>query len=107
MNRELTTLRIDLGINAQQIASQVMIDNKNLESHISKGIQLAIEELTDEDGFVFAIKEGTKKAILESINSATNSFEFRIKVQNAINDRLELKIKEYADSVAEKVFKEL
>ena len=103
----MTTLRVDLGINAQKIAQQVMINNKSIESQIAAGIQKAIDEITDEKGFIGHVKEGTKKAIKEAIHSATNSWEFKQKVTKAINERLEEKIKEYADSVADKVLKDL
>ncbi len=103
----MTTLRVDLGINAQQIAQQVMINNKAIEDQIAIGIQNAIDEITDEEGFIGYVKEGTKKTIKDAIDSATNSWEFRRKVQNAITERLEEKIKEYADGVAEKVLKDL
>lgn len=102
-----TTLRIDLGIQAQKIASQIMINNENIESQIIKGIQQALEELQREDNFVGLIKEKTKESINESIRFATNSWEFRDKLTKAITERLDFKIKEYADSVAEKVLKDL
>jgi len=105
--KDMTTLRVDLGINAQQIAQQVMINNKAIEEQIATGIQNAIDEITDEEGFIGYVKEGTKKAIKDAIDSATNSWEFKQKVQNAISERLEEKIKEYADGVAEKVLKDL
>ena len=103
----MTTLRVDLGINAQKIAQQVMINNRHIEEQIACGIQKALDEITDEDGFVEYVKEGTKKAIKDAINSATNSWEFQNKVQAAISTRLDDKIKEYADGVADKVFKNL
>jgi len=105
--KDMTTLRVDLGINAQQIAQQVMINNKAIEEQIAIGIQNAIDEITDEEGFIGYVKEGTKKAINDAIHSATHSWEFKQKVQNAISERLEEKIKEYADGVAEKVLKDL
>jgi hypothetical protein len=103
----MTTLRVDLGIDAQQIAQQVMINNRNIEQQITIGIQKAIDEMTDEDNFIEYIKQGTKDAIKRSINSATNSWEFKSKIESAINERLEEKIKAYADSVADKVLKDL
>jgi hypothetical protein len=103
----MTTLRVDLGINAQQIASQVMVNNKRIEEQIVIGIQKAIDEISDEDGFISYVKEGAKKAIKDAIHSATDSWEFRQKIQKAITERLEDKIKDYADGVAYKVLKDL
>lgn len=103
----MTTLRVDLGINAQKIAQQVMIHNEAIEIQISKGIQLALDEITVEENFISLVKEGTKQSILQSINEATNSWEFKRKVSDAINSKLENKINEYANEVAEKVFKDL
>ena|SRR5699024_4285080 len=103
----MTTLRVDLGINAQKIAQQVMIHNEAIEIQISKGIQLALDEITVEDNFISLVKEGTKESILQAINQATNSWEFKRKVSDAINLKLENKINEYANEVAEKVFKDL
>lgn len=103
----VTTLRIDLGINAQQIASQIMIHNKSIESQIIQGIEAGLKEITDSSGFVNYVKEGTKKAINDAISSATDSWEFRMKIQKAITERLDEKIKEYADGVAQKVLKDL
>ena len=37
----MTTLRVDLGINAQKIAQQVMINNRHIEEQIACGIQKA------------------------------------------------------------------
>lgn len=102
-----STLRIDLGINAQKIASQLLINNKSIEDQVSIGIQKAVEEMTDQDVFVDYVKEGTKKAIQSSIDSTINSWEFRSKIQKAITEKLEEKIKEYADNVANKVLKDL
>ena len=55
-----TTMKIDLGIQAQQIASQVMVHNESIQTQIIKGIEQAIEEISDEDGFIEAVKESTK-----------------------------------------------
>ena len=105
--KDITTLKVDLGINAQQIAQQVMIHNKAIEEQIALGIQNAIDEITDEEGFIGYVKEGTKKAINDAIHSAIHSWNFKQKVQNAINERLEEKIKDYAEEVANKVLKDL
>jgi len=103
----ISSLRIDLGIDAQQIARQVMINNRSIEKQVIIGIQQAIDELTEEDGFIHYVKEGTKKAIQDVIRSSTGSWEFQQKVKTAISERLDEKIREYADGVADKVLKDL
>lgn len=103
----MTTFRLDLGISAQQIAQQLTIHNKSIEDQIIAGIQKAIEEISDEEGFIDYVKKSTKKAIQDAIHSATHSWEFQNKIKDAITQRLDHKIKEYADSVADKVLKDL
>lgn len=103
----MTTLRVDLGISAQKIAHHVMVNNELIEDQIAKGIQQAIDEITNEDGFIGYVKEGTKRAVKVAIESATNSWEFREKVQKAITERLDQRIKEYADNVADRVLRDL
>ena len=105
--RDATTLRIDLGINAQQIASQVMVDNRNLEEQIARGIQEALDEITTEKGFVSAVKEGTRKSLMASINTACNSWAVKDKISRALNEKLENKIEEYANGVADELFEKL
>lgn len=103
----MTTLRVDLGIHAKNIASQIMVENNRIEEQIAKGIQLALDELTEEDNFVELIKEGTKKTINDIVKSATSSWEFKKKIEKAISEKMSDKISEYAEGVANKVVSEL
>lgn len=105
--RDISTLRIDLGIEARKIASQIMIDNKSIEEQIALGIEKAMDEMTSEEGFVEYVKEGTKKAVEEAIKSATNSWEFQNKVKESLSKKLDEKIRHYTDGVAEKLLKDL
>jgi len=107
MKDGVTTLRIDLGVSAQQIAQQVMINNKLIEEQIVKGIELALSDLTEEDNFVELIREGTKREIQDIIRISVSSWEFRNKISKAIEEQMGKKISEYANSVASKVLEEL
>ena len=103
----LTNIRIDLGIDAQKIVSQIMIDNRLIENQIKKGIELALKEVTEEDNFIRIIANGTKESINNIIKSATHSWEFKSKIEKAINSKIEGKIQDYAEKVAEQVLKNL
>ena len=105
--RDLTTLRIDLGINAQQIAQQVMIENKHIEKQIAEGIQLALDELSNEDNFVQMIKEGTKNEIQRIIKQSVCSWELKSKIEKAVTEKMGEKINSYAENVADKILKNL
>ena len=107
MNDNMTTLRVDLGISAQKIAQQLVINNELIEGQIVKGIELALKDLTEEDNFIELIREGTKREIQDIIRSSVSSWEFRSKISKAIEDQMGKKIDEYANSVASKVLGEL
>ena len=104
---KITTVKLDLGIDAQRIASQVMIHNKSIEEQLIKGIEQAIAEISDEKGFVEYVKNGTKEVIREAIKNATENWQFKDKITKAITGKLDERIKEYADGVADKVLKDL
>ena len=42
----LTTIRLELGINAQKMIQQVQVHNETIEAEISKGVQMALEAIS-------------------------------------------------------------
>lgn len=104
---DITTLRIDLGISAQKIAQQVMIHNENIESCITKGIELGLNELMSEDNFVKAVASATKREVDKILSETLTSWELRRKISEQINNKVEDKISEYSDALAVKLIESL
>lgn len=100
---ELMTLRIDLGINAQKIMSQMQIHNEDLEKQIEKGLNLGLADILADDSFVQHVREHCKKEMQETVNRAMLSWETRGKIQKMIEEKIGLKINEFADQIAEKI----
>jgi len=99
----MTTIRLELGIDARQFVQQVQVHNEQLESQISKGIELALDELTKEDNFVSVVKDATKKQVNEIVNERVFSWEMKNKIQNLIDDKIKDKLDAYADKIASEV----
>lgn len=104
---DVTTLRIDLGIQAQQIASQIMVNNNNIEKNIANGIQKAIDELSSEQAFEQAVSMATKKAILDIVDSTILGWEFRNKVKKIVDEKISGAIGVYGEKLAEKMIQTL
>lgn len=102
-----TTLRIDLGIQAQQIASQLLVNNKNIEQHLVNGIQKAIDSITEKENFEDYIAEATKKALLSVINDSLHSFSIRKTIQESLNKKIGDAIDTYGDAMADKIIAQL
>lgn len=103
MNNDHSQIRVDLGINAQRFIQQVQINNKSIEEQIAKGIELAINDISDEDNFVEAIRHNTKKELENIVNKVVMSWEVRNKITELITQKVEKKIEVYADKIAEKI----
>ena len=56
-----TSIRLELGINAQKFIQQVQLNNKVIEYQIQKGIELALNDIVENDNFIEIIRESTKK----------------------------------------------
>lgn len=104
---DITTLRIDLGISAQEIASQIMVNNHNIEKNIANGIQKAIDELSTEETFEEAVCMATKNAILKVVDDSILGWSFREKVSKIVNEKIDNAIGEYGEKLAEKVIRSL
>ncbi|MCP4761119.1 MAG: hypothetical protein GY870_05005 [archaeon] len=101
--RNLSSIKLELGIDATQIIHQVQIDNVLIENQIKKGIELALSDLTKEEKFVNIIRENTKKELASIVNSAVMKWEVRNKISKMVEKRIGDKIEEYADTIAEKM----
>jgi len=103
----LTNIKLELGINAQKFIQQVQLNNEIIEEQISKGIELALEDITKDDNFIQSIRENTKKELSEIVNKAVFSWELRNKITKLVEDKIGKKVEEYADKIAENVTKSL
>lgn len=99
----MTTIKIELGIDARHILQQVQLYNKTIEEQVQRGVELALEELADTDKFALMIKDAVIKDLLDVTHRAVASYEMRDKVAKALNDRVNKRLEEYADQLADKI----
>jgi len=102
-----TTLKIELGISAQQIASHLIINNEKIEAQIQKGIELAINELTEGDTFVNLIKDAAKKEFGSIVHKAIFSWDMRSAMEKSIREKMSLEMESYSNKLAEKLHETL
>jgi len=100
-------IRLDLGIDARRMMQQVQLENKHLEEKISKGIELALNDLAEGDNFIEHVREQTKLELANIVNRAIMSFDVRQAVTKAINEKMAKKIEEYAEQISEQMIKKL
>jgi polyribonucleotide nucleotidyltransferase len=99
----LTTIRLELGINAQKFIQQVQIHNQTIEEQVAKGIELALNDIADGDNFIQSVREATKNELREIVNRAVMSYEVRHKIEKMVADKINQKVEEYAEKIADKV----
>jgi hypothetical protein len=99
----LTTIRLELGINAQKMIQQVQIHNETIEAQISKGVQMALEEILSDEKFSLKIKEQTIQTIEDVVSKAVFSWEVRSKITKMIEEKVGEKVQAYAERIAESV----
>lgn len=99
----LTTIRLELGINAQKMIQQVQVHNEAIEAEISKGVQIALEEILSDGNFALKIKEQTIKTIEDVVSKAVFSWEVRDKITKMIEEKVGEKVQAYAEKIAESV----
>lgn len=102
-----TTLRIDLGIQAQQIASQLMVNNKNIEQHLVNGIQKAIDSIIEKENFEEMVANATHKALQDVIQSTINSWSIRQSITKALEAKIGDAVDKYGDAMADKIIAQL
>lgn len=103
---DMTSIRLELGISAQKIASMVMINNQTIEQQLTKGIEQAFQELT-EDKLVQAIKHSVQTEMITICNKAVFSWEMRSKITQLIEKKIGERIEAYADKIAADITKNL
>jgi len=104
----LSTIRLELGINAQKIISQSMLYSENLDDSISKGIELGLSELVEsDDAFQRMIAEAFKQEIRNTITRVANDWHMRHRLQETISAVIDKRLTSVAESWAEKLFSSL
>ena len=98
-----TSIRLELGINAQKFIQQVQLNNKVIENQIQKGIELALNDIVENDNFIEIIRESTKKELRDIVNKSVMSWEVRDKISKMVETKIGEKINQFADKIAEKV----
>ena len=98
-----TTIRLELGINAQKMIQQVQLHHGTIEEQIAKGIELALNDLCEGDNFVQSVREATKVELSEIVHKAVLSWETRSKIEKLVAEKISNKIEKYAEDIAERV----
>lgn len=101
--QDVSRIRIELGISAQQITQQVMINNKAIEEQIKQGIELALDDVLNKDNFVENIRQAARNEIEKTIKDSLGGWE----VQKQIKKMIELKLSEKIEAFAEKIAEQL
>lgn len=102
-----TTIKLELGIDARKIMQQVILDNHLLEEQILQGITSAIEEIQKDGGLVNVIKRAAVLELTDICSKHSFSWEIRNKISKLIEEKISKKIDEFAESIAEKITKDL
>lgn len=98
-----TTIKLELGINAQKFIQQVQIYHGAVEEQIAKGIELALNDLCEGDNFVQSVRVATKQELSKIVNKVVFSWETQSKIEKLVAEKISKKIETYADTIAEKV----
>ena len=102
-----TSIKIELGIEAQKIIQQIQINNKLIEEQIQKGIELALNDIIENNNFVEQIRETTKIELGNIVNRAIMSWEVRNSIHKAVETKLADKIDSYAEKLVDKIIKSI
>ena len=102
-----TVLKLELDIAATKMLQQVIINNERIESQIQKGINLAVQDLTNGDNFVESVRYKAKQSVEDLVHRAIMSWEIQNHIQKAVSTKLHEKIENYANELAENLFKAL
>lgn len=101
------TIRLDLGINAQKFIQEVQLNNKTIEDQIAKGIELALNDITEGDNFIQAIRANTKLELTKTVNTVVSSWSVQNKISKLIEEKVGKQIEAYAEQIAESVTRNL
>lgn len=98
-----THIRLELGIDARKFIQQIQINNEAIEDQISKGINLAIEDIAEGDNFIQSVREATKNELALIVNKSVMSWEVQNSISKIIAEKFSKKIEEYADKIADQI----
>ena len=96
-------IRLELGIGAQRVIQQMQLNNRVIEDQIQKGIDLALNDITENDNFVEIIRESTKQELRNIVNRSVMSWEVQNKISKMVEAKIGEKINQFADKIAEKI----
>ena len=99
----MTTIRLELGIDAQKFIQQVQIYNGSVQEQVEKGIELALNDLCEDDNLTEKIRETTKIELENLVHKVVLSWETKQKIEKIIYNKISEKIEQYADDIASKV----
>lgn len=99
----MTTIRLELGIDAQRFIQMVQLQHGSVEEQIAKGIELALNDLCEGDNFVQLVRETTKTELSKIVNRAVCSREIHDRIEDVISEKIGQRIVAYANIVAERV----
>ena len=103
----ITSIKLELGIDARKFIQQVQLQNEIIETQIKKGIELALNDITLNDNFIETIRRNTKQELETIVNKAIMSWEIKDKLSKLVEERIGKKLEEYADKIAEKITENL
>ena len=103
----MVNIRLELGIDARRFIQQVQVNNQIIEDQVSKGIELALNDILKDNSFVEHIRSSTKDELLNIVNRSVMTWEIKSKITKLIEQKVGEKIEEYADRIAEEVTKSL
>ena len=96
------SLRLELQIPAQRMLSQYIINNKNIEKQVKKGIEDALDNLCRDDNLASLINEEVYRTLRESFSRWEISRTIRDTLEEKLHDYLLEKAQEFANKVLNK-----
>ncbi len=96
------SLRLELLIPAQRMLSQYIINNKNIEKQVKKGIEDALDNLCRDDNLASLINEEVYRTLRESFSRWEISRTIRDTLEEKLHDYLLEKAQEFANKVLNK-----
>lgn len=96
------SLRLELQIPAQRMLSQYIINNKNIEKQVKKGIEDALDNLCRDDNLASLINAEVYRTLRESFSRWEISRTIRDTLEEKLHDYLLEKAQEFANKVLNK-----
>lgn len=96
------SLRLELQIPAQRMLSQYIINNKNIEKQVKKGIESALDNLCRDDNLASLINQEVYRTLRESFSRWEISRTIRNTLEEKLHNYLLEKAQEFANKVLNK-----